>query len=477
MVSPQEYPPSGPGVFRRRAWSVTALMAQAGMEMAWVSLWYAGLFEHQLRLPWWGLFVLLWALVALTFALARTLEARQVRMRRRQVVFVAWLLLAGLVTMKMILYWDIRADLGYLLLAPVRSITGADASMVPFLHLLLIPVLVLRGVMLASAVPEVRGGLLTFQTGLVAVMLHGLVYLPTHPNLPTTGLFVFLFLGLIMLISSRIVGVTNFRGGRLARLSPAWAIGMALTALVVIGLALLLGRAAVGSLGEGLARVFLAVLALLGMGIVIVLFPVFTAIIRLVLLVMEQLSGQFNETMMENLRKASQSLSGLTAQIIDRIVPTLNVLRVLLPVLLLLGVALLVLLWLRLRENESGAQDEDEASNVRPENLLDFLRRLARRGRKGGLVFQPGRALAAARIRRVYADLMSLCAKAGSPRMAWLTPLEFLPRAEALFPGCEAELALITRAYLKVRYGEYPENRAEVDEVLRAWRQVRARRR
>ena len=83
------------------------------------------------------------------------------------------------------------------------------------------------------------------------------------------------------------------------------------------------------------------------------------------------------------------------------------------------------------------------------------------------------RLIAAARIRRVYAELMALCGRLGEPRAISLTPNEFLPKAGQVFPQHEEELALITRAYVQVRYGEYPESREEVEQVIRAWRQVK----
>jgi hypothetical protein len=81
----------------------------------------------------------------------------------------------------------------------------------------------------------------------------------------------------------------------------------------------------------------------------------------------------------------------------------------------------------------------------------------------------PQRLLAAAQVRRIYAQLMDLCGKLGYARPAALTPLEFLPTLKQVFPEGEAQANLITRAYMKVRYGELPETDAEVKEVKRAW--------
>ena len=83
------------------------------------------------------------------------------------------------------------------------------------------------------------------------------------------------------------------------------------------------------------------------------------------------------------------------------------------------------------------------------------------------------RILAAARIRRIYAQLMQLSADLGKPRPAAFTPLEYLPSLEKLFPNHPEELRLVTGAYLRVRYGELPETHQEVEQVDVAWKRVR----
>jgi hypothetical protein len=80
--------------------------------------------------------------------------------------------------------------------------------------------------------------------------------------------------------------------------------------------------------------------------------------------------------------------------------------------------------------------------------------------------------LAAARIRRVYSQLMDLGALLGKPRPPAFTPLEYLPRLDQLFPNHAVELRLMTGAYLKVRYGELPEYQEEVERVEAAWKVV-----
>lgn len=459
---------------RLRLWNELALIGQAGMETAWAGLWYAAIFEDQMRLPWWGVWLLLWGTVAVTFAMARGMETAHVRIRWRRILFLGWIALAALVTLKLVVFLDVRTDLRYLLEAPVRSLTGANASYLPFLHVLILPLVILRGVLLASALPDVRSMLVGFQTGLVAFLLHGLVFLPSHPRLSAGGLFVYLFLGLLTMSATRIAGVTNFRGGRLARLNVTWGGGLLTGALAVVAAALLLGALSAAYAAEVIASVTLAILGLLGLLVVAVLFPLFNLIAYLIALVMQQMAGLLDLQFLENLKKSLSGLQALAQQIVDRIYPTINVVRVVVPLIALGAIILAVLVWLRLQELDFHARAEEDTAPLSIKGLLGFLGRLARRPRRASRAFRPAGILAAARVRRIYASLMALCARLGAPRKASLTPSEFLPQAGALFPGDEVALEQITRAYLKVRYGEYPESRAEVEQVQAAWKAVQS---
>jgi hypothetical protein len=462
---------------RLRAWTDIALLAQAGMEMTWVSAWYAAIFERQVRLPWWGVWLVLLGVVMGTYAAARLMHAWHVRLRVRQALFLLWIILSALGTLKLVIYLDVRTDLAYLLMAPVRSLLGSDATLLPFLHILFIPLLILRGVFLAEALPEVRSALMNFQLGLTALLLHGLLFLPSHPGFSAGGLFLYLFLGLVTMSTARISGVSSFRGGRLARLNVPWVAGILAGALAVVAAGLLLGRLAVGVPGQVVARVILALFALLGMGIILVLYPVLSLIANLITLVLQQLAERFNSDLFEGLKKSLANLQALTGQLIDRIYPTLHLVRVVVPLLVLLAVIAAVLLWLRLRELDLQMRAEEDAGGLPVGSLAGLLRRLVRQRKTGGRSFEPGRMLAAARIRRVYAGLMGLCAQMGAARKTSQTPDEYLPRAQGLFPGREADLELITRAYDQVRYGEYPESHQEVEDVLAAWKRIQRQKR
>jgi hypothetical protein len=157
-------------------------------------------------------------------------------------------------------------------------------------------------------------------------------------------------------------------------------------------------------------------------------------------------------------------------------------------------IVLIILLVLRRTVwKREGGEDLDSQSAKMDQNLLSYLKAALRRSLEKLAdnlddllrLRQARQYLAAARIRRIYARLLTLSAKLDLPRPAARTPLEFLPSLQALFPGLKGELSTITDAYLLVRYGELPESPEALQDVETAWHlvsaegadQLRARRR
>jgi hypothetical protein len=111
-----------------------------------------------------------------------------------------------------------------------------------------------------------------------------------------------------------------------------------------------------------------------------------------------------------------------------------------------------------------------------PHLILNNLRQRAAQALAALSRLRPGERLRAAeRIRRIYAELLDLSAKLGSPRPAASTPSEFIIVLQGIFSPLYNELNTITHAYLRVRYGELPETRQEVGDVEAAWDKIRVR--
>ena len=66
-----------------------------------------------------------------------------------------------------------------------------------------------------------------------------------------------------------------------------------------------------------------------------------------------------------------------------------------------------------------------------------------------------------------------LAASYGYARASAQTPYEYQQTLDELWPEGQAENALITRAYVRVRYGELPESDEELRALHRAWERLR----
>jgi hypothetical protein len=79
---------------------------------------------------------------------------------------------------------------------------------------------------------------------------------------------------------------------------------------------------------------------------------------------------------------------------------------------------------------------------------------------------------AAASIRRVYRDMGRAADASGYPRALSETPYEYQKALNEVWPHNQSDSYLITQAYVRIRYGEFPETKAELDEILAAWQRL-----
>jgi hypothetical protein len=155
----------------------------------------------------------------------------------------------------------------------------------------------------------------------------------------------------------------------------------------------------------------------------------------------------------------------------------LSTLGTVMGILILIGIVLYAV-WRFRKDSKPRALGEEDSISIAG-SLSDYLRSMQARARQaleGVARFNPAaRLIAAARIRIIYARLLRLSARLGEPRAPAVTPIEYLDSLETIFPASRDELDLITNAYLRVRYGELPETRRQVEEVESAWGVVRRR--
>jgi hypothetical protein len=142
---------------------------------------------------------------------------------------------------------------------------------------------------------------------------------------------------------------------------------------------------------------------------------------------------------------------------------------VLFAILLLVIVLILLLLDRYMRSRRAAfAGGEVPAGMRRLEEDLEpegFGRRILRRL---GLMRQ----FRAASVRRLYRQMCRAAATHGYPRTEAETPYEYLSTLAEAWPEGRPEARQITEAYVRVRYGEVPETRAEFNALRDAWHRL-----
>jgi hypothetical protein len=83
---------------------------------------------------------------------------------------------------------------------------------------------------------------------------------------------------------------------------------------------------------------------------------------------------------------------------------------------------------------------------------------------------------AAASIRHLYRQMCATAADYGYPRSESETPYEYLQTLSQAWPDGEEDAKLITEAYVRVHYGELPENREELTGIEAAWKRLESKR-
>lgn len=78
----------------------------------------------------------------------------------------------------------------------------------------------------------------------------------------------------------------------------------------------------------------------------------------------------------------------------------------------------------------------------------------------------------AASIRRIYQQMCQAAASLGYPRAESETPYEFLHTLSEVWPDNQTDTSRITEAYVKIRYGELPETKEELEAIKRAWQRL-----
>lgn len=463
--------PTTPNVLRVRLYSELAAAALMLMEVSWLSAFYTA---FGMGLLTWGRVLLVMAVVMLgSHYLARVLNYVKISLRTRRIIFVAWLLLALLGSLKLLVVRDRPMGFFEMILHPFFAITSDEGpSLAEFWHLLIIALLAWRGVSLAHEPVRVESVVRSFQFGLLALVVYGFMIASFRPAQAYLITYTFLLCGFMSLAFARLSVVSELRGGRIGRFSRQWLLGIFISVVLVTALAVLAGIGIHRPITWMVNTLVLIFLGLVSLVTLIISYPILLLLNYLGPLLSDLFQNMPEITFFRDLQKLIGEFVAGRAEFLDVLIPPINAARLAGRIGVILAVMIAILLALRWRPVVMREPGEEDLADIRSGKNRLGLPPIDPRGLFGRFS-SARRMLAAARIRRIYAELMDLAGKLGHARRQAATPLEFLPELSSIFPERGKDLESITHAYLKVRYGELPESIEAVEQVSQAWERVR----
>ena len=473
-----------PGQAARRPWREASALLLLLMDASWLAAWSLYLLPRARELGIYQAFGLLFGLLASIYAVARISLLRAMPALWRRIGLLVFFPLSFLLALKLFQYPGKALTWGDMLVNMQNALADQDRYLPPDLLVFMLAAFVwLRGVGIAGLWIGPKVVLRHFQWGTVMMLLLGAVtaLALAEPWAPAAVLF--LFAGLMALMTARASILGYLRGGSQLAFQLAWVVGPALAAAGLVEGASALGRLASGTLAGPVALAFVLLIRILAYLSLLFIAPLVLLVALLAPWIELRLADlPFFEFLGESLARliqVFQSVLDMLGNLLERFwrwIPSLLRWKpfLLWGIMAAIGVGLAWYLWRQRRQKER-APIRREEERLRGErsgrSWLDRSLALgASRIRESWEAVQRRRGLLAAlHIRVLYARLMRLCERLGKPRLPMETPIEFLPKLEALFQGHESQARLITRAYVRVRYGEYPEALEEVREVQRAW--------
>jgi multisubunit Na+/H+ antiporter MnhC subunit len=455
-------------------------LALAAAEVCWVTPLFLALNwaknPHSPVLLWLGLLILLVGY----FYFYRALVAGGLSLWLQQGLLVLGLLLSIVVVLRFHVYSALGLQGYEYLLVPFRHLTEVAVVMPSgWLTVMMLVYLWARAVHLANRSLSPQSVGFSFRSGVVVLVAFAFL-IRIFTGLDVAGFVVpYFFFALLAVALSRVDEVSILPNSSRVPFTGFW-VGSTVAAVAILTfLGLLL---AVFFVGGGLSR-SLQWLSPVFLVLQIVVAGIGAFLLMILDWIMTQMSVDLS-AFGEGLRDVFARLGGLfvlapPAPPSDAEYQTrpliLAIMQVVITVVIPASMIALVLLltWRRLQRRRSD-QGLDEAR----ESLFTVgavARNLKAMLQDGMGRLGPGsRFLAAVSIRRIYANLVRLATELGYPRSKAQTPYEYLIILCEALPDNEAEVELITEAYVNAHYGQVPDTREELQRIRDSWERVRA---
>ena len=456
----------------------------AGMQCCWFYPWHLlvlGAKGQAARIP--PLTAL--GMVLLALYVTRFLHQKQTPLLAQQAATILLALLSALAMLKFYVYPEIRLTsvlwLGQFIWEIGNIMQSVPTSLLVFASCLY---LWWRGISIAQQDLGVDSVGFGFRLGIVAFLWFFLVRALFSAPDATGYAFLYFFLALPVVGLSRIEAISRSHVGIRTPFSASW-MGILTVSAVAVSM---LSIAVANLLSLRNIRWFLMLLRPLVNLIARLTYPLQVVLAWLLQLILSALIGFFArlfgtseqdvtalEQLSEQLRQFQQLQSTPNAPFILQLIKWVALGLVFIFIITLLGLSISrvqqTLQEGRDAEHDSAwdrkeaAKDVKEAAEERWRRLREQL--LERLGRLRG------EAYSLASIRKTYASLVKLATASGHPRHEAQTPFEYIATLQTAFPGCEADIQLITDSYVRAHYGERAFGPHYVQRVREAWLRIR----
>lgn len=484
-----------------RVWRELAALSLFVMGLSWAVPWFRSLSHATRSASSLATFLVLGFLGGMAYVSMRLLAELNVSRSGRNRTLTALLVLSILIGLRSLLYGKEVMPLTELVMRPLVAF-GNFSALIPNEFLVVVAVLLVwrRGAVLSLDYIGPERVLGEFKTGFWMFLLFtGLNTIVTRESVPFGYLSIYLFSGLLAMGAARMSAVSEVRGGSRNVFDRQRFYGVILSVAAAAGFAIWVAFQ--------FSRDDMALAGALVLLFVLGAFTVSIPLLLAILYLLYEGIRMFQEEIAASLDRMLQlidSLLGLFGnlatwlkdfgiQLADRLAFLAPIFRwlfslapamrfvVLVGSVLIVGALVYMAFWIRARRLREGVDGAHESA-LSLGNLMDRFRRKLqdayqdRRQQLAGMfnMKELQQRRMAARIRRLYARVLHLAHRMGLEREAAQTPKEFERALARLFPGCEGDVALLTEAYLQVRYGEIPEGRAEVLTAERAFRRIQA---
>jgi hypothetical protein len=421
------------------------------------------------------------------FYFYRLLVRADLSLERQQGIFAGVLLLSIIMAIRFHVYSDAGLRGIDWFLQPVRSFSSLTSGVpLEFVAMLTLTYLWARGIHLARRSLSAQSVGFSFRSGVV-VLIAITWAVSLFTDQATLGFIItYFFFALIAVALARIEEVSRAPNSTRVRFGAFWIAATVVAVGLLVAVGMVVASLFYGGVLEQVLRwmlPLLIVVQLLIVGLGLILFMVVEFVLSIVPLDWSAFAAALQRvaTALRALSLPVADTPGIDPEVIERTMGAVQA-SCLLGVIIVFVAGVLLLTWWRLRKDRDQDGDESRESilsaGLLANNLLAMLQAgRDRLGQLAGLVDQFGlgsRLLSAITIRRIYANLVRLATRAGYPRPRSQTPFEYLETLHEVFPGREADVALITGAYVNAHYGQVPDSREEVVQIRECWERIRA---